>query len=130
MDYGAIAVGDYLEVQIENKQGDHNLDGTILSGMVVRKYAPHRFVQLHTGWCCHEKDRTFLHIPEEGFRVSNERPEMMRVGRLMLLHDAVREIQRVKESDALHPGESLSRALGLLDALVVLLERVDGEPCS
>jgi hypothetical protein len=62
MDYDEIAIGDEIEVRINNPIGDRNLDGGILRGKVIEKYEPHRMVKLHTGWCCHEKDTLLTHV--------------------------------------------------------------------
>jgi len=56
-----INVGDFIRVLIENKRGDRNLDGTILSGKVKDLVPDYKMVRLESGWCCHTKDRLLEH---------------------------------------------------------------------
>ncbi len=56
-----VAVGDYIEVRIENKQGDRNLDGCVVYGRVKDIVPGHRMVRLDSGWCAHTKDTLIKH---------------------------------------------------------------------
>lgn len=56
-----VNVGDYIEVEIVNKHGDHNLDGMILKGTIKDVVSTHNMVRLESGWCCHTKDLLVTH---------------------------------------------------------------------
>jgi len=60
-----ISVGDYVSVQVSNKQGDRNLDGARIYGIVKDVVPEHRMVRLESGWCCHEKDVLLVHRPRQ-----------------------------------------------------------------
>lgn len=57
-----MAIGDFIEVQVMNKKGDKNLDGMILRGIIKELSPSHNMVKLHTGWCCHTKDKLLKHV--------------------------------------------------------------------
>jgi len=59
-----MAIGDFLEVEVINKKGDRNLDGSIIRGTIVELVPSHNMVKLHTEWCCHTKDKLLRHIPK------------------------------------------------------------------
>ena len=58
-------VGDYISVQVINKKGDRNLDGVILSGVIMELKPDYKMVKLESGWCCHTKDRLLKHTKNE-----------------------------------------------------------------
>ena len=54
-------IGDNIVVQVVNKKGDRNLDGTILRGTIKELVPSHNMVRLESGWCCHVKDKLLKH---------------------------------------------------------------------
>lgn len=59
-------VGDFISVQVVNKKGDRNLDGTLIKGTIVELVPSHNMVKLESGWCCHTKDKLLKHLPPIG----------------------------------------------------------------
>lgn len=59
-----MAIGDFIKVQVINKKGDRNLDGTIIKGKIKDLVASHNMVRLESGWCCHTKDKLLEHNKE------------------------------------------------------------------
>jgi len=59
-----MAIGDFIEVEVINKKGDKNLDGSIIRGTIVELVPSHNMVKLHTEWCCHTTDKLLRHIPK------------------------------------------------------------------
>ncbi len=55
-------VGDFISIRVINKNGDRNLDGTIISGIIKDLKPSHSMVWLESGWCCHTKDRLLRHV--------------------------------------------------------------------
>lgn len=56
-----MAIGDYISIQVINKQGDRNLDGAIISGIIEGLEPDYNMVRLESGWCCHTKDNLLKH---------------------------------------------------------------------
>lgn len=117
MNYDSILVGDYLQVRIENKEGDRNLDGGILTGLVIRKTDSQRQVQLHTGWCCHEKDSVLEHRQPQ----AHEQVELGWKGVRVLADDIRREANDIASPDPFRQGNP-DRILGLAQGLFELAE--------
>ena len=60
-----MAIGDYIEVEVENKKGDRNLDGAIHRGIIVELIPSHNMVRLDSKWCCHTKDKLLKRISRD-----------------------------------------------------------------
>ncbi len=58
-------IGDYIEVQVVNKKGDRNLDGSVIKGTIIEIVHSHDMVRLKSGWCCHTKDTLLEHVKKE-----------------------------------------------------------------
>ena len=112
MNYNSIKVGDYLEVRIESKG---HLSGGILRGLVIRKTDPQRQVQLHTAWCCHEKDSVLEHREAS----PHEQSELGWKGVRVLADDIRREANDLASPDPFRRGDP-DRILDLAQGLFQL----------
>ena len=56
-----VKIGDYIKIQIIHKEGDRNLDGFIIAGIVKELDPEYKMVKLESGWCCHEQDELLEH---------------------------------------------------------------------
>jgi len=54
---------DRIKVRIVNKNGDRNLDGAILHGIIAEINEKYQFAKLKSGWCCHTKDDLLEYEP-------------------------------------------------------------------
>ena len=61
-----VEVGAYIETQVSNKRGGHNLDGAIIKGIIKDIVVTHNMVRLESGWCCHTKDTLLTYVPRKG----------------------------------------------------------------